>query len=384
MKKAISLLKVSVLFLIPLSFMVHFWITDHRGVMRFLYPAEAVVSHLGAECSYGSPDWLIDAAKAGIWSLKALSTQVAFVDEYGVLSHCESGWERSIFGKPVHADSKFRYGSLTKPVTSAAILSLETISDFDLSTDVSKYFLDANHEEDVDASEFASLDEVLRHVSGIQGEVFTIKEKPWCPYSMGERENYAFKKESKSKIKYSNLGFCILGAVVAREIGGDYRASVSKLFNLEERGISFLNGWDAPDFVTRDFRYNDFYGISVPARFDYYAISSTAGMAGSASSYARLIKDLLSEGYRDFVTEKVEGCDSREIRKCYGRAFYVYQTASGEVVNVKEGYLPGSSGVVIINDRNEVLVWLGNSDTDNAASGERMKEFIDEIVSTAF
>lgn len=352
--------------------------------MQFIYPAQAVFSHIGLRCNGGSPNWLISVLRSGIWELKALSTQVAFINKEGNVFHCESGWEDGFFSGNVTDSSKFRYGSMSKVLTSAAILALEKNYNFPLSTDVSNYFFSSDDGKGGEVPQSASMEEILRHVSGIRGEVFTTKEKPWCPYSMGDGGNLAFEREGMVGSKYSNLGYCVLGEVVSREIGGDYRDAVEELYGLRGRGITFIDGWDSAGFVKRDFRYNDFYGPLVPARFDYYAISSTAGMAGSATSYAKLIKDILSEGYRDFITDKVEGCDSSEIRKCYGRAFYVYQAASGDVVNVKEGYLPGSSGVVIINKKNEVLVWLGNSDTDNAASGRKMKEFIDEVVGTEF
>ena len=57
---------------------------------------------------------------------------------------------------------------------------------------------------------------------------------------------------------------------------------------------------------------------------------------------------------------------------------------NGERLYVKEGYMPGASGVVVINDEGEVFVWLGNSDTENAASGMAMKIFLDKLVGLGF
>ncbi|WP_375177563.1 serine hydrolase domain-containing protein [Marinobacter mobilis] len=381
-KKLASLLILAITILIPFTLVAHYWISDPRGVMRELYPLQASVSKMGLRCSTGSPIWLHEVAELGVWELKALSTQVAFVNEAGDIFHCESGWNNGFLTERIEQDSRFRFGSLTKPITSAAIHYLMKNSDLTPALNVVGYFSGLkSYEEGVGE---ATLDEVMRHVSGVRGEVFVGKGRPWCPYAMSQAENFDIDNRLKGEFKYSNLGYCILGEVVAKEMGDDYRNSIDKIFGLSARGISFVDSGYDEGLVARDYRFNDFHGESIPEGFDHYAVSSTAGMVGSASSYALLLRDILSENYEGFVGVGEGGCDVRKIRECYGRAFYAYQSETGAVVNVKEGYMPGSAGVVIVNSKNEVLVWLGNSDTDNAANGEAMQAFIDQVLGLGY
>ena len=39
--------------------------------------------------------------------------------------------------------------------------------------------------------------------------------------------------------------------------------------------------------------------------------------------------------------------------------------------------MPGFTSLVAINEKHEVFVWVGNSDTPNARAGVLMKEFVD-------
>ncbi|WP_139214370.1 serine hydrolase domain-containing protein [Marinobacter zhejiangensis] len=383
-KKNLSLIVLTVFILLPLALAAHFWITDPRGVMRAIYPLQASVSSIGLRCSAGSPAWLESVAKLGVWELKALSTQVAFINDAGEMFHCESGWQNDFLSERVEQDSRFRYGSLTKPITSAAVHYLLKNTGLSPDMDVVSYFSGLESRDEGGGAGEATLDEFMRHISGIRGEVFVGKGKPWCPYSMSQAENFVINDELKGEFRYSNLGYCILGEVIAKEMGGDYRTSIDQIFGLSARGISFVDSGDGAGLVDRDYRFNDFHGESIPENFDHYAISSTAGMVGNASSYATLMRDILSESYEGFVDERVTECDPGLIRSCYGRAFYAYQSAVGSVVYVKEGYMPGSAGVVMINSKNEVLVWLGNSDTDNAASGQAMQAFLDRVMEIGF
>lgn len=367
----------------PLFLGLHFWLTDRRGVQQGLYPAEAVFANLSLKCSKGAPAWLNVIAKEGIWGLKSLSTQTAYIDESGRVFHCESGKVSGWGSSEVTQHTRYRYGSLTKPVTSAAVLYMEKVSALSLDGSIAEFFPAPKSE--IGKLPSITVDMLLTHTSGIVGDLFSRKNKIWCPYDMPKVWDAIVEKRSVGEAEYSNIGYCILGQIVAAKMQEDYRSSISAIFQLDERGISFAEYENAFDEVERDYRYNDFYGKNNHGRFDYFALSSTAGMTGSATAYAKLIKGFLDLGLDEFQTKDVLRCEVTEIRKCYGRAFYAYRpVAGGDVVNVKEGYMPGAAGVVVINPQGGVFVWLGNSDTSNARDGLAMKGFIDKLVGLGF
>ncbi|MCW8125642.1 serine hydrolase domain-containing protein [Microbulbifer halophilus] len=382
-KQAIVLLFMTLVFFLG----VHFWLTDKKGVLQTVYPLPASFSELTIKCDGRAPFWLKDMMRDGLWELKALSSQIAYINSDGKLHHCESGWQRrSLFSERTSKNSRYRYGSLTKPITSAAILLSVEKGILSLDTSFLSLLSGGGFEKKSQVSPQGklSVEALMRHESGVVGEIFVEKKKPWCPYQMTELGRVKFHTLEAGKHEYSNLGYCILGEVISRKLNGDYRTIVSDMFDFYSLGIRFAGEQGFPDEVWHDYRFHDFYGPSVLPEFDYYAVSSTAGMTGSATAYALLMRDILARDIADFLGTDSDRCNFYQIRQCYGNAFYQYIAPNGDSFNVKEGYMPGSSGVVVINDDKEIFVWLGNSDTLNARDGERMKNFIDVLARGPF
>lgn len=367
---------------------VHFWTVDQKGVLRQLYPFPAMLSHWSVSCSRNAPEWLNEIANRGIDELKALASQVGYIDSEGNLHHCESGWQGRAFLSPrITESSRFLYGSLTKPITSAAVLTLIDEGVIDYSTSILTYFLgsDVNALNNNEIS--LSVKNLLSHRAGVFGEVFSNKEKPWCPYDLTELTRQKYWVLNDNEHRYSNLSYCLLGELVARSYDTNYRSAVINLFDLGSLNIEFVDSALNDDFVSPDYRYHDFYRADVLPSFDYFAVSSTAGMVGSATSYARLMHKIIGQNLPGFIQPDHPGCDSSKIRTCYGNAFYQYRSINGvesEMVHLKEGYMPGFSGLVAVNNKNEIFVWLGNSDTPNAKSGHAMKTFIDQLMLRGF
>ncbi|SFR51537.1 CubicO group peptidase, beta-lactamase class C family [Marinobacter daqiaonensis] len=365
--------------IICLSLALHYWLSDRNAVMRALFTVQAPIARLSAKCSEGAPDWLGEMTSHGIVRLKALSTQVAFVDEQGKLSHCETGWKSTmLLSEMVDQDTRFRYGSLTKPITAAKVLDLVKEEKLTLQSALDDLF---SMPEGTGSVGDVTVGQLLSHRSGIRGQIFVNNMTPVCPYALSDLISSG-NVGSVGDFQYSNLGYCILGEVIAVATGRSYRSAVESSYYLSERNIGYVQYDEAVDEVERDFRFNDFYGRNLKGRFDYDAISSTAGMSGSASAYALLLRDLIKGAAPDFFYSG--DCDSSVFKKCYGYAFYEYSPVSEKAYQIKEGYLPGASGVAVINENREIFVWLGNSDTDNAAAGQNMKGFLAELAKTRF
>ena len=379
MHSAKHILILSLLGFVCVAVPLHFWLSDRHAVMRGLFSFQAPIAAWSSRCSEGAPEWLSDMADQGVFRLKALSTQVTLLNNAGQVSHCETGWTSTmLLSNRVNRNTSFRYGSLTKPITAAKILSLAEEGKLALDSTLGDLFSSSEGQGEI---RDVTVSDLLRHRSGIRESIFVRKSKPACPYRLTDLIASG-SAEGRGEFRYSNFGYCILGEIIKEVTGLTYREAMESSYNLSTRQISYAEYEEAYSEVERDFRFNDFYGRNLKGRFDYKAISSTAGMSGSASAYALLLGDLIKDNPAGLFEDS--DCDYELFKQCYGYAFYGYAPIAGKVYQIKEGYLPGAAGVVVINEDREVFVWLGNSDTENAADGENMKIFLTELAKNGF
>ncbi|AWF82357.1 hypothetical protein BTJ40_16825 [Microbulbifer sp. A4B17] len=367
---------------------VHSWMLDQKNTLRKIYPLSAPLSLITMRCSDDAPDWMGEMIRRSVWEPRALSSQIAFIDKIGQLHYCNVGWSDGPFvSEPVSQETRFRYGSMTKPITSASILLSAQEGLFSLDTPLVKLL---NIESGIGNSKLGriTVTHLMTHQSGLKGKAFGKRESLWCPYNMSNIVNVRLSERALEETNYSNLGYCVLGEVLSEAYQRGYRETVEQLFKLKDRGILFAGHANEADEVWHDYRYNSFYGESYLPRFDYEAVSATAGMTGSASAYALLLKSILDKklpGFLHWEPREISAiCDIKKIRSCYGAAFYLFQSQNGRRFNVKEGYMPGSAGFVAVNEEAEIFVWLGNSDTLDAVKGEGMTAYLNLLGRAAF
>lgn len=360
----------------------HYWTVDRKGVLRTVYPLEALFSTWTTKCSNGAPDWQSEMMDFGLWRLRAQASQSAFIDRNGALHHCESGWEGDILSSRLVTDeSLFQYGSLTKPVTSALILSLISQNKLEFQTPVTTIFPPAKPDKITDLFSKVTMANLMNFRAGLSGEVFIDKHISWCPYRMEEMYKQTPWVLTNGSHRYSNLSYCILGGVVSEVSGRPFRAVARDALNLPSYGVRFVDAPSREGWVVPDYRYHDFYRDDLEPSFDYEVISATGGMGGSAKGYARLIRKLLDSTWSDDVLSYTDSCDITKLKNCYGYMFFTYKSSNNSVIRVKEGHMPGFSSVIAINSDKEIFVWLGNSDTPNSSSGALMQKFLDLLAS---
>jgi D-alanyl-D-alanine carboxypeptidase len=347
------------------TYLVHLWITDHRAVLRALYPIEARITYFRSACDPQAEEWLEDLiGYVGQYS-GGLANQIAYVGPQGELHHCERGWMGAFFrSPPITSDTRFRYASTTKLVTADAVLSLVREGHLQLDNTLAQLFPELQPFADSNVSAI-TIRMLLMHAGGFDRTIFAdpmfaLNVKPWCPLNMQELSATRLHFYPGSKYSYSNLGYCILGAIIERVSGQSYREYVRQQYDLERYGIQFLDGPYLEDEVRYDFRHDEFYDVDYSRFFDFYAVSSSAGLSGSASALAQLVKDLLRNSEPNLLSGMpLTGCDPSKIRSCYTHSFYIYQhPASGKKFHMQEGYFPGSSSVVMVDEMGGVLVIL--------------------------
>ncbi|MBY6191408.1 beta-lactamase family protein [Microbulbifer agarilyticus] len=377
-----ALLIVAVL---TLTVGTHFWIADRQSVLRTLFPVQALLSP--QSCSKQAPLWLQHLSETIPYQMRALSNQLVWIDGSGREHHCETGWAGTPFTTAALTDDvRFRYGSLTKPLVSAALLELDRRGTLPIDTTVTSAMLDNSAALTLVDSRVKNLklSHLLEHRAGLVGrlhQIFIRDGKPWCPHALTKIADARLHFAPGSQSRYENINYCLVGEAIAVAEGQPVGVALDRLLSLQERGIGFVGEANAEDEVLRDYRNNPFYSATFTGNFDYQAITATAGMSGSALAYARLMRELLLRDYPGYLAspESAGECDSTALRSCFGRAFFSFTAENAVHLNVKDGYLPGTSALVVITPSDGVFVWLGNADIPGVVEGQPLRWLLNEI-----
>jgi len=388
MKK--SRFKDFVVILIFIAFLMaisHFFITNPLGPSRLLYYIQAPLVQLTTSCKPGSPVWMKRVQRYATRSLGAPASQLAYIDAEGDTFHCETGWKDGIFGdEPLEPDTRFRFASTTKTVTAIAILDL--INRKLLSLDDGVVDLLLGDEIPVSALKDPRVAEItiahlLSHRGGwdrerSQDPMFTRNVKPWCPYKPEELAKTSLFYDPGSVEAYSNLGYCLLGLVVEKIADKPFRDYIRSNFDFSETTLEFVDGPYLKDEVFYDFRNENFYTQNYFEAMDFYALSSSAGLSGSASGLALLVKRSLENGSLTILDGGKEHCDSVAIQECFGYGMYRYQPASNvQPLYIHGGKLPGATSAIVVDPYGGVLVWMGAG--THPPGKNSLQEFYDYI-----
>lgn len=344
----------------------HFVITNPLGPSRLLYYVQAPIIQWNTRCTSGAPEWMARSQWYATRNMAAPASQLAYLSPKGEVHHCETGWKDGIFGdQPLTAETRFRYASTTKTVTAAAVLDLinqDKLALSDTIVDVLELEGELNDPRVADIT----IEHLLSHRGGwdrerTQDVMFLMNHKPWCPGNPEELLDSGLMYDPGETELYSNLGYCLLGLAVERVSGQPYRGFMAAHFDFSGSTLAFIDGPYHQDEVEYEFRFENFYTSSYYEKFDFQALSSSAGLSGSARDLARLIsKALDAEPLTILGGDMESGCDPGETQACYGYGVYRYQQEEAEIpLYIHGGKLPGNPTAIIIDPQGGVLVWLG-------------------------
>ncbi len=124
-KKAIKTVIVIVVCLIIILAITHLYTAQHLVLSRLSYHLQVPFIKKTIKCSDDAPEFMYDLMNNLVTEQKSMSNQIVYQSKDGRRFHCESGWENGFRGnKPITVDSRFRYASVSKIVTSAVVLDL--------------------------------------------------------------------------------------------------------------------------------------------------------------------------------------------------------------------------------------------------------------------
>lgn len=365
----------------------HHAAADATWISRQLYPLEALLATGNERCEGADADLVRAWVRAARRKSGALASEAAYLSPAGNLSVCASAPR----GQAPRATARYRYASLTKLLTAQAVVEAMGEAGLPLATPLAHFVAQAGHADDARWRR-VTIAQLLAHSAGLDRrrspDPLTVHAaQPWCPGRLERLSRVRLDFAPGSRHAYSNLGYCLLGVVLERLDGVPFRAALQRRFDLAAYGIRFIDGPYLPDEVAYDFRHAGFYGADYYRYLDFPALSSSAGLSGTAGALVRLLGTLRAEGRLSVAKAPIPAdCDPAVKHSCFGQALFPYRKRGQDLlVQVQQGYLFGVSTVAVLDARGGISVWLGNGSPAHGRDGsDEMLDFIYDGLVTRF
>lgn len=368
------LLIVTLVSLVALT--AHFTLIDRIGFWRLIYPLQAQFSIWSISCSQDSPDWMQQSLRYIIKNHKTLSNQLAYIDKNNQTYTCQSGWVgHNVISNKLSSDTRFRYASMTKIVTNDAIIQLLNSGKIKLTDPMVMFFEELKDKrfKDEQIKEITIAD-LLQQRSGFdrmrsEDVVFATDKTPWCPSQLTKLLDIKLDFEPDLHYAYDNRNTCLLGAVIERVTGEKYRTYIEQQYLLNQKNIKFVDGFYYPDEVRYDFRNNNYWMERDDNSFDFQAVSSSAGLSGSAINFAKIIKPMIQQQPLNILSiaqDNLETCKLTEFKSCNGYAMWQYQKdQTSPIMYFRNGGLPAATSLAMVTAKGDVVVWTSNGATSH-------------------
>jgi serine-type D-Ala-D-Ala carboxypeptidase/endopeptidase len=295
----------------------------------FVTPAHAQDAALLAEVDRTMEHYRLDAHVPGmVWG----------VVRDGRLVHVKGAGVQDIdMKRPVTADSLFRIASMTKAFTALSILKLRDEGKLALDAPVETYVPELRGwKYPTDDSPKIRVRDLLTHTAGL------VTDDPWGDrqtpmpeedFTRLLREGVPFTRPPGTAMEYSNLGYALLGRIVANVSGQPYKDAVERLL-LGPLGMT-STGYDvaaAPaERRALGYRWED-QAWKIEPTMAHGAFGAMGGLQTSANDYARWVGFLLA------AWPARDGADAGPVRRSSVRE--LAQGANFPSVRQR----PGSSG----------------------------------------
>ena len=263
--------------------------------------------------------------------------------------------------QPMHIDHVMRYASLSKLFTSLVVAQLfaeERLHPDDLLVKrlgISGPFTDPRVEQ-------ITLEQLLRHTAGFDRLVSSdpmLMEQPWCPRHLEVLQHVQLDHAPGSHYAYSNLGYCLLGAVIAKAEG----EALDRVYR--RRLLASYPSTSIAPVASGEIREGE------PARYfespessaellslDYESLMAAGAWSGTARDLLTLLEDRFDSNEGGLLEKPL--CSPLIWRACHGPAFYAYRKKGEQIMYWRDGSLPGVSAFVGIFDNGGKIVVLAN------------------------
>ncbi|MBJ9901251.1 serine hydrolase domain-containing protein [Acinetobacter bereziniae] len=360
-----------------IALIAHFTLIARNQFFRFIYPVEAILSKNSINCSANSPNWMRSSIIYSIENNGSLANQLVYITQKGKTYHCESGWKDfPLFSEHINEHTRYRYASLTKPITASLVLKMIDEKKLKLDDHLVKYLPELKHFDDNRIKDI-KIENLLTHTSGFDrlksnDPLFNTNEKPWCPFDLKKLESIRLDHAPSQKYTYDNRNYCLLSVVIERIEKQDFRKVLQDGFILSQQKIQFISGPFLADEVKYDFRNEPIFTDHYTEIFNFDALAPVAGLSGSAKSYAEFIYNHSRQKLSILSNSDIyTNCQLNKINSCFTLGLSRYQLNKNTLqVSWHDGGLPAANSLVILDDKGGVTVWTGNG-----ATPEKTKEY---------
>ena len=339
------------------------------------YPIRAELSVKNISCNEDSPSWMKDILISQAKNNNAPANQIAYIDTEGKLYHCENGYtgQYPVLSDSVDDNTRFRYASVTKLWTADAIFDLVKQNKLSLNTKLSDVLTEVDNPKDERISNI-TIRQLLTHRAGFDrysvkgNDMFGIG-KDICPNHLDELNTIELNFESDSKTSYSNLGYCLLGAVISRLNNNiPYGQIIAKAYHLDDTTLKFVSNSRMANEVDYNYVETGITGhADIYTAFNYDDLASVAGLSGNAIDLARQVHKMANKPEPNILTiDSVSNCHLDQLSECYGYAMQPYQPNENMAkAYYRSGNLLGLSSWVAVSDNGSVVTLLSNGTPDN-------------------
>jgi CubicO group peptidase (beta-lactamase class C family) len=245
--------------------------------------------------------------------------------------------------KPVTDATLFPLGSGSKPITAMAVFALIDAGKISLDTKAFAYL--GLHAKDPNVARI-TIAQLLNHSSGLNGDIRVVSGDPLDVAKAAVAAKLIFTPPGTKQV-YSNTGFNVLGAIVAKAAGVDYvtyvRRAVFRPAGVTDAAVLDLTK-AIPNEVRRYGKSNETVANTIPV--------SGAPAGGWVMSATDVVKILIAFEAGKIVSAKgraamfgplPKGLKPRSNGAYYGGGWdVVFHDASGRLVYGKNGGIPGA------------------------------------------
>lgn len=211
---------------------------------------------------------------------------------------------------PVHTESVYRIGSITKSYTATLILKLVEDGELDLSDNLNRFYPDMPNADKI------TIEQLLRHRSGL----FNFTNNPdYAEYYEGEKsreellslfEKYGTNFEPGENFEYSNTAYVLLGYIIEDISGMSYNDALQK-FITEPLGMNrtyFGSGINTEQDEVHSFTFQENW--TVAPQTNMFIPHGAGALVSTSEEVARFYRhlfegDLLSEESLDKMTDLI-------------------------------------------------------------------------------
>lgn len=348
-----------------------FLMASLTGLIVYKQPSFTQLLWQPIHCSSAPPSWLAEVSTLS-QELGHPGFQLSYVSSAGERLDCAVGWaDKSFPPERMRLEHRMRYASLTKVFTSTVAFQLVAEGKLSLEDklvgllDLPPPYADNRVAE-------ITLAHLLTHTAGFdraRSPDPMMQAEPWCPTVINTISHVQLDHPPGSRYAYSNLGYCLLGAVIAKI----ERKSLDTVFAERLFQGANLAGIKAVKQKTLEFDeakyyFDDAESLDSLTALNYASLLAVGAYSGSAkdlltildSSFGKHAK-LLPKNQQQLLLSVAQGCDIEKWRGCHGFGFYKHHESGKKTMFWRDGSLPGVTAFSAIFDDGSILVYLANS-----------------------